>query len=89
MKSILLVMIAAVLTACSPGYEEKHYQAIPKELGDCRFYSISDGYSTIKVVRCPNSQTSTTWTDSNGKGSTNRSLVVIDGGTYTTLESAK
>lgn len=38
--------------------------------------------TTLKIVRCPNSQTSTTWTQSTGKSSTTRSAVVIDGVTY-------
>lgn len=80
MKALFVILTAVALTACSPSYEEKHYPVLPAELKDCKFYEVSNGGSTIKVVRCPNSQTSTTWMQSNGKSSTTRSAVVIDEG---------
>ena len=82
MKSIILVLVAVALTACAPGYEEKHYPVLPDELRDCKFYEVSNGSSSIKIVRCPNSQVSTTWTQQQGKSSVTRSAVVIDGATY-------
>ena len=80
MKTTILIIMAVALAACSPKYEEQHYPVLPDDLKDCKFYEISNGGSTIKVVRCPNSQTSTTWTQSNGKSRTTRSAVVIDEG---------
>lgn len=78
MRVAIALMALVALMACSPGYEQKHYPILPAELQDCKFYSVSDGGSAIKVVRCPNSQTSTTWTQQAGKTSYQRSSVVIE-----------
>lgn len=80
MRIAIALMAFVALTACSPVYEQKHYPILPAELQDCKFYSVSDGGSTIKVVRCPNSQTSTTWTQQVGKSTYQRSAVVIERG---------
>lgn len=82
MKATVLILMAVALAACSPGYEEKHYTVLPAELKDCKFYEVSNGGSAIKVVRCPNSQTTTNWTQSTGKSTITRSAVVIDGAEY-------
>lgn len=87
MKALLVVLAAIVLTACSPGYEEKHYSVLPNELKDCKFYNVTDGGSTIKVVRCPNSQVTTTWTTSTGKSSVTHTVVTIDGVQYQKVEN--
>lgn len=82
MKAVILALATVALTACAPSYEEKHYPVLPEELKDCKFYEVSNGGSSIKIVRCPNSQVSTTWTQNAGKTSVTRSAVVIDGATY-------
>lgn len=79
---ILLVAAAVVLVGCSPSYESMSMPVLPDELKDCKFYYVSNGGPYMRVVRCPNSSTSTTYTS----GNTKRTDVVIDGVTYRPVE---
>ena len=77
---LFLVFLLVTVSACSPSYEEKSYPLLPDDLSDCKFYKISNGpFSTIKIVRCPNSITSTTWKQARD---TSSDVVVIDGIQY-------
>ena len=89
-KIATTIVIASLLTACNPGYEDKtaDYSVIPNELKDCKFYSVFDGMNSITVVRCPNSQTSTTWLQRSGKVTTSHTAVVIDGVAYEPKDTA-
>lgn len=59
MKKTLTAAIAVLmLTACGPTQQE--YQAsLPEGLSDCKFYLVNTNGNTTRVVRCPNSSTST------------------------------
>lgn len=57
---------------------------LPNELKDCKFFSITNSQgSYLRVVRCPNSQTSTTSTVSKNNTQT---VVIIDGVKYEKVE---
>lgn len=79
---ISLAATAVVLAGCSPSYESMSMPVLPDELKDCKFYLVSNGPISMRVVRCPNSATSTTYTS----GKTTRTDVVIDGVTYRAVE---
>lgn len=81
MTKLFIILSAVMLVACSPSSNEMHFPVLPEGLKDCRFYKVSDGSTEIKVVRCPNSQTTTTH-QVGAKSHTSRSVVVIDGVTY-------
>lgn len=59
------VLIAAIgLAACSPSGKEVtgNFPIMPEGLKDCKIYDLqSDGGSHVRVVRCPNSSTSTSY----------------------------
>lgn len=83
-RIIKLFTVAATvaLVGCSPGYESMTLPVLPDELKDCKFYYVTDGSVRMRVVRCPLSVTSTTYTS----GKTTRTDVVIDGVTYRAVE---
>lgn len=73
-----LSFLIALLSGCENSYEEANFPARPPELQDCKIYYLeNEGGNTITVVRCPNSDTSTTYR----QGKTVRTTVVIDEGT--------
>jgi hypothetical protein len=63
MKYVLLIFLNI---ACSPSYEHKPNYAFPPELEDCKVFTISDGSKLLYVVRCPNSEVTTSWNRSCG-----------------------
>lgn len=74
-----IVLLSLVLSACSDSYNTMDFPVVPEELKDCKFFSVSNSSgSHLKVVRCPNSQTSTTYIE----GKVTKTTVVIDGATY-------
>lgn len=82
MKKILLVMFVVVLMGCdAKTVDTSSRYVLPAELSDCKFYYIQgEGLSqTLHVVRCPNSSTSTTWNEQQGKSAVTKSATVIDG----------
>lgn len=72
LKKLSAVVVAAALAGCQPYAEEVTYPVMPEGLKDCRTFVISDGSVRVRVVRCPNSQTSTTRP---GKGTTHSTVV--------------
>lgn len=75
------VIVAALFVAgCSPTAQQVEYPVLPPELADCKFYFISSGdvRSQIRVVRCPNSTTSSTYKI----GKSTETTIVIDGVEY-------
>lgn len=91
-KIILLFTIALLVTGCnSDDYSPKDYTKkydLPQELADCTIHEIN-GHSVIEmsVVRCPNSDTTSSWTESCGKNCTRtRTTVVLDGVEYKKTE---
>ena len=75
----MLVGLLVFLSGCENSYKETNFPTKPKDLEDCKFYMLSnvDG-DYIRVVRCPNSQTSTTYRE----GKVTKTTVVIDGIEY-------
>lgn len=78
-------------TETPPQTHERTGFVLPDGLKDCKVYSMTDGgvmYSYITVVRCPMSQTATTYPC--GKGRCSASVVEIDTaglGEYTRLKA--
>lgn len=73
-----LALVASTLVGCGSSAREESWEAIPTELKDCKFFRLRDGMSSVRVVRCPNSATTVTY--SQGKSTAN--AVVIDGVEY-------
>jgi hypothetical protein len=54
--------------ACSKGYKPQPDYPMPPEMKECKVYTITDGSKELHVVHCPNSNVTTSWTRSCGKG---------------------
>jgi hypothetical protein len=67
MKYLLLIFLSM---ACSASHERKTDYSLPPELADCKIFYISDGSKGLYVVKCPNSDVTTSWTHSCGKNCT-------------------
>ena len=80
LKLSALAVAALMLAGCGPSSVITNYP-MPPELSDCSQYRLRDGDlgTTIVVVRCPNSTTSTTYPVGKSRSTT----VVIDGVEYT------
>ena len=74
-KFLGVSVFLCLLVGCDASYKEINYPILPEELRDCKFYSIDngDGYY-MKVVRCPHSDTSTSYRE----GKVDRTAVVIE-----------
>ena len=90
-KIVLLFTLALLITGCNNDYtpkdQTKKYD-LPQELIDCTVHDI-DGQTVneITVVRCPNSDTTTQWSESCGKNCTRtRTTVILDGVEYKKTE---
>ena len=81
MKTIFIGMLvlATLLTGCTPSATEANYPVRPPELQDCKIYRLTnaDGGS-ITVARCPNSTTTANY--KNGK--TSAATITVDGVAY-------
>lgn len=90
MKLILVMLSVFALTACSSDYTPKdktNSYIVPDELKDCSISELSANWeSTITVVRCPLSSTTTHWTERHGKTNTDYTIVTIDGKKYQKLD---
>lgn len=78
MKRLIAIAALAFVAGCAPSSSKITFPVVPDELHDCTFHEISDGMTRIKVARCPNSTTSTTYQ----QGKTTSTAVVIDGVEY-------
>lgn len=81
MKKLVVSLIAMVLVGCSPpSSTEQHYGALPEEFKDCKIFRVSNENGTDRIIlaRCPNSTTSTTYSEGKSKATT----VVVDGVEY-------
>lgn len=58
------------IISCSPYYKSMNDYKLPPELEDCKVFIINDGSKDLFVVKCPNNQTTTSWTRSCGKNCT-------------------
>lgn len=92
MKSILILFtIALLVTGCDSDYSPKNQTGkydLPSELIDCTVHEI-DGQNVneVTVIRCPHSDTTTTWSESCGKNCTRtKTTVILDGIEYTKTE---
>jgi hypothetical protein len=73
-----LSFLIALLSGCEDSYKEANFPARPPELQGCKIYYLENEVGReITVVRCPNSDTSTTYKQGRTAGTT----VVIDEGT--------
>jgi hypothetical protein len=60
-KIIGLLLVSLTLISCSPRTDEVTGDFImPEGMDDCQIHRLTDGNIVIRVVRCPNSSTTTT-----------------------------
>lgn len=77
MWKAVIVLGVIFLAGCNPSYEDKNSSySLPPEMQDCKVYKLNgDAISTdIVVVRCPNSQTTTSYRY--GKNSQSHTTVI-------------
>lgn len=74
LKLLLAIFVMFSLTSCTPSYDDNtgDYK-LPPELSDCKIYELNANLKNLYVVRCPDSQVTTT--TSCGKGC-NRSVTI-------------
>lgn len=69
-RIFVCLLILTILAGCSASSSNNtsHYQ-MPPEMKDCKVFRLEgDGLSkTLYVVKCPNSNTSTSWIERSGK----------------------
>jgi len=62
MKKLIMALVVVCLVGCEKSTKEiSGTFNMPEELKDCKMYSLSDGVSSVYVVRCPQSSISTTY----------------------------
>lgn len=78
--TLLLVVTSLMLGGCKAETTEHTQEyVLPAELQDCKVYSLhSTGNEFIRIVRCPNSTTSATYTSGKRQATT----IVVDGIEY-------
>lgn len=84
---LMLLAFAVVCFLCgcerTETFETTSGYVMPKGLEDCQAYYLkSERQQNVTVIRCPNSQTATTYTVPQGKSRRTISNVVIDGQEY-------
>ena len=63
-KTVGISFVAIVLSGCNPSYTDKSTSYLmPESMKDCKVYVLDGDASskTLTVVRCPSSDTSTTY----------------------------
>lgn len=67
-------LMALAVMGCSK-YETLEFPKVPPELADCKFFKLTDeSGSSLKVARCPNSTTTSTYS----QGKTSATTVVTE-----------
>lgn len=62
MKTIFAAIVLILIAGCTNSAREIHFSVTPQELSDCKFYELENTSGKhITVVRCPVSDTSTTY----------------------------
>jgi hypothetical protein len=79
-KSIFIaIILSAFLCSCSDSANKLNFPALPPELSDCVIYELlNTSGDHIKIARCPNSTTTSTYTS----GKTSTSTIIVDGVEY-------
>ena len=75
-----LIILALLLCGCSKSTDEIDSKyVLPSGLEDCKIYKLHPGglAQALYVVRCPDSNTSTNWSESNGKSTTYHNVNVV------------
>jgi hypothetical protein len=75
MKYLLIIFLA---TACSPYHKPQTEYSLPPELANCKIFLISDGTKDLYIVKCPNADTTTSWTRNCGKNCITTEHVTVD-----------
>lgn len=81
MKNIFLCILILSFVGCDAKTVDMTSEyKLPPELNDCNFYYVRGGGSSkdLYVVRCPNSSTSTTWNEQQGKTTTSETVSTIN-----------
>lgn len=85
MNKVIPIILMTLLVGCGADNkiaDDDYLQRnLPKELSDCTAYSGGG----ISIVRCPNSNTTTTFR----RGKSNRSVAVVDNTTYEKVDIPK
>lgn len=80
MWKTIIALGVLFITGCKPSYnnQDSNYE-LPPEMRDCSIYNLigSGAHRDLTVVRCPNSQTITTYKA--GKNSTHNVTVIDEG----------
>ena len=75
MRKLVCGLLMLVMTGCStPSSKEFKPTVVPDELKDCQFFWIQEKISGYRVIRCPNSATTTSYTE----GKTRKTISVIE-----------
>lgn len=80
-KLLVSLLLLVSLTGCEKTLSTSSYQDTLKnhpDFKDCIAGKLEGGYSTVTVIRCPNSSTSSTFKS----GKVTHTSIVIDGVTY-------
>lgn len=81
MKRLSVVLLTLLLVGCGPAAytETSIYYKLPPELNHCKVFALEpDGVGTVlRVVVCPNAQTTTNFATSNGKVTTQHYTTVV------------
>ena len=82
MKLLAMLGVMILVSGCGQKTTEiSGNYILPMELKDCKIFVLENGSSRMKVMRCPNSATSVTYTS----GKTTVANVVIEGVEYTPI----
>lgn len=73
--AIAALVLSALIVGCNQSEAFKPNAPLPQGLKDCKFYNIWQSGSLLRVVRCPNSSTTTNYQS----GKTNTSVTVVEG----------
>lgn len=80
-KLYVAILLTIALTGCEKTLSTSSYQDTLKnhpDFKDCIAGKLEGGYSTVTVIRCPNSSTSSTFKS----GKVTHTSIVIDGVVY-------
>lgn len=80
MKRIIFLIAIISMFGCEKSTSQKDMSGynLPPELQDCKTYTISNGWSNMYVMRCPNSTTAVDYQ----KGKVRETVITIDGVEY-------
>ena len=73
MNKIIIIACVVLLAGCGKTPDEVQ-RGLPAALSDCKYIPVDAGNRTLHVIRCPNSSTSTLWSE--GKGGDHMAVTI-------------